>query len=165
MNQLSEILLLGDPRLHQVCEDVTEEEVPSLLPYIKKMHNLILIFRENYGFGRAMAAPQIGLMKRLVVKNCDGDIAQVYFNPRITEESPDTMELWDNCMSFPNLYVKLNRHKWVRMSYYDLTWNHKEVRLEADNSELLQHELDHLDGILSVDRARGSRDLKWVVRN
>lgn len=162
MIQLSDILLLGDPRLHQPCEEVREDEIPTLLPAIKKMHALILAFREKYGFGRAIAAPQIGLMKRLVVRNCDEGIAQVFFNPRIVEESPETMDLWDNCMSFPNLYVHLKRHKWVRMSYHDITWDHREALLENEDAELLQHEIDHLDGILCIDRAAGSRALKWV---
>ncbi|MCI4668722.1 MAG: peptide deformylase [Bacteroidia bacterium] len=162
MNPLSEIILLGDTRLHEACSEVKEEELPSLLPVIKKMHGLILEFRKVYGFGRAIAAPQIGVLKRMIVKNLPGDIAQVYFNPRITGFSKERMELWDNCMSFPNLYVKLERSKWIKMSYRDITWNLKEVTLDGDDSELLQHEIDHLDGILSIDRAGGSHDMKWV---
>lgn len=162
MVELSEILLLGDPRLHDVCVEVQEEEIPTLLPSIKKMHALILAFRKKYGFGRAIAAPQIGIQKRFVVKNSEDNIAQVYFNPKIIDRSTEMMELWDNCMSFPNLYVCLKRHGWIRMAYYDLTWAKKEIRLEGDDSELLQHELDHLDGILSIDHVSSSKNMKWV---
>ena len=62
-------------------------------------------------------------------------------------------ELWDDCMSFPDLVVRVRRHRSCRICYRDLDWIEREWQLEGDLSELLQHETDHLDGILAVSRA------------
>ena len=75
MFHLKDILLLGDPRLYEVCEEVQKEELPSLQPVVQGMANTILEFRAKYGAGRAIAAPQLGVMKRLVVMNIDRPIA------------------------------------------------------------------------------------------
>jgi peptide deformylase len=63
------------------------------------------------------------------------------------------LTLWDNCLSFPCLSVKVKRHKSCRITYRDLKWQEKTAELEGDLSELLQHEVDHLDGILATQRA------------
>ena len=67
--------------------------------------------------------------------------------------------IWDDCMSFPELLVKVNRHARVRIRYRDLDWEEQTMDLEGDLSELLQHELDHLDGILSIHRAIDDRSI------
>ncbi len=157
--ELSDILLLGDERLYQVCEPVEHHELPDLLPVAEKMAGLILKFRERYGAGRAIAAPQVGLMKRLIVMNIDRPV--FFFNPVITERSPETFEMWDNCMSFPNLLVKLKRHRRIRLEFHDANWQPQVWDLQDDLSELLQHEYDHLDGILAISRALDERSLKW----
>jgi peptide deformylase len=66
-------------------------------------------------------------------------------------------ELWDDCMSFPELLVKVKRHKACRLSFYDQSWHKQEWDLTGDLSELLQHEYDHLDGILATMRAIDGR--------
>jgi len=63
------------------------------------------------------------------------------------------MTVWDDCMSFPELFVKVLRHQKCTIQYYDAQWKPQEMELEGDLSELLQHEYDHLDGILAVSRA------------
>ena len=67
------------------------------------------------------------------------------------------MRVWDDCMCFPDLLVKVERHKTCTISYRDLDWNEQKTQLEGDLSELLQHEYDHLDGILAVSRAVGGQ--------
>lgn len=64
-------------------------------------------------------------------------------------------------MSFPELLVKVERHKSCRISYYDQNWQRQSMQLEDDLSELLQHEYDHLDGILAVSRALDAQSFAW----
>ena len=157
--QLSDILQLGDPRLYEVCSPVTPDEIPELIPVIKDMADLVLQFRTKYGAGRAIAAPQIGVMKRLVVMNIEQPIALL--NPELYDFSEVMMEMWDDCMSFPNLMVRLKRHKNCKVRFKNLQWEDQIWELENDLSELLQHECDHLDGILATMRAIDDQSFKW----
>lgn len=156
---LDQILLLGDPRLYETCEPVRPEEVTDLQSTVDKMAACILAFRARYGAGRAIAAPQIGVMKRLVVMNIDQPIA--FYNPELFDMSDDRMELWDDCMSFPNLLVRLKRHRRCKMRFRDAAWQEQVWELEGDLSELLQHEIDHLDGILATMRAENEQAFRW----
>ncbi|MDX1667686.1 MAG: peptide deformylase [Saprospiraceae bacterium] len=157
--ELEDILLLGDPRLYQTCQAIERTELPRLRPYIEGMADLILKFREKYGAGRAIAAPQIGLMKRLVVMNIDLPVAII--NPQLENKSEEMMEMWDDCMSFPNLLVRLRRHERCRLRFRNMNWEEEIWDLSGDLSELLQHECDHLDGILSTMRAIDDRSFRW----
>jgi peptide deformylase len=99
-------------------------------------------------------------MKRLVRMDVDGPVT--FVNPVLLDRSEEMMELWDNCMSFPDLLVRLRRHRRCRIRYRDLQWNEREMALEDDLSELLQHECDHLDGVLAVMRAIDGRSFAWA---
>jgi peptide deformylase len=158
MKTLQDILLLGDPRLYEVCAPVLKEEVPGLLPVVDDLAGLVLQFRSKYGAGRAIAAPQIGVMKRLVVMNVGEPKA--FFNPVLFDCSEEMMELWDDCMSFPNLLVRLKRHRYCKMRFFNDRWEEEVWDLADDLSELMQHEIDHLDGILATSRALDEQSLK-----
>ena len=148
-----EILLLGHPALYERCQPVRRDEVDALRPTVQDLHDTLMDFRARYGAGRAIAAPQIGVMKRLVYMHIDAPV--VFLNPVLDEKSEERIELWDDCMSFPDLLVRVQRHRSCRITYRDLDWReHREV-LRDDLSELLQHECDHLDGVLAVARAVG----------
>lgn len=71
------------------------------------------------------------------------------------------MDLWDDCMSFPNLLVKVKRHKKVTVNFYDLKWQKQSWLLENDMAELIQHEYDHLEGILATQRVINEKSFKW----
>jgi peptide deformylase len=145
------ILLLGNPQLYQVSQAVTQDECKKLTPIIENLHKAIMSFRAQYHRGRAIAAPQIGVMKRIIYMHIDKPV--IFINPEFTQKSPELIELWDDCMSFPDLLVKVRRHQACRLKYRDLDWQENEWDLSGDLSELLQHEYDHLDGILAIDRA------------
>lgn len=121
-----------------------------------------MAFREKHKRGRAIAAPQIGIMKRLILMHIDKPV--VFINPVFTWKSPEFMELWDDCMSFPDLLVKVSRHKACRLKFRDLDWVEHEQNLDGDLSELLQHEYDHLDGILAVMRAVDNRSFALYTK-
>jgi peptide deformylase len=145
------ILKLGDPRLYEVSSEVKKEELPEVEQVAKELDEIILEYRSIHQAGRAIAAPQIGYMKRLICMHVEQP--QVLINPELLDKSNEMMELWDDCMSFPNLMVRVKRHKSIRIRFKDLTWQEHEWYLTDDLSELLQHEYDHLDGILATQRA------------
>lgn len=146
-----EILQLGNPLLLQKCVEISRDEIDSLRQIVADMHDTLMDFRGRYQAGRAIAAPQIGVLKRLVYMHISEPV--VFINPALDQKSSERFELWDDCMSFPDLFVRVSRHKSCRIRYRDLDWVEREWRLEGDLSELLQHEIDHLDGILAVSRA------------
>ncbi|MGC9357653.1 MAG: peptide deformylase, partial [Anaerolineae bacterium] len=74
-------------------------------------------------------------------------------NPSVVWAADEQMELWDDCFSFPQLMVKVRRAVRIRVAYTDLAGRSQSLEAEGDFSELLQHEIDHLDGILAVQRA------------
>lgn len=148
---IEHILQLGDPKLYEKSIPVKKEELKELTPSINLMFETILDFRKTHGFGRAMAAPQIGLHKRIICYNVEKPVAMI--NPVLTDLSNEMMEIWDDCMSFPNLLVKVWRYKKLKISFYDINWKKQTWHLENDMAELMQHEYDHLDGILATMRA------------
>ena len=146
-----EILLLGNPKLFEVCEPVRKTQLEQVKPIIQDLHDTLMAFRETYNAGRAIAAPQIGAMKRVVYMHTGEPV--VFINPVLDLKSTEMMELWDDCMSFPELLVRVYRHQRCRITFRDENWREQSMTLEGDLSELLQHEVDHLDGILAVQRA------------
>ena len=146
-----EILLLGDPRLYEVSEKVKPEELESLRPVFEDMFDCIRAIRRDYGFGRAIAAPQIGVQKRLICILTDRPY--VIINPELEFIGDEMMELMDDCMSFPKLLVRVRRYRHCILRYLDENWEPQELRMDDDMSELIQHEYDHLNGILATMRA------------
>jgi peptide deformylase len=158
---VSDILLLGNPLLYENSKTVKPEEIDDLLPKIDLMFETVLDFREKYGVGRAIAAPQIGLLKRIICLNTDKQVAMI--NPELTNLSEEMFEMWDDCMSFPNLLVNVMRHKKLTLTFYDINWQKQTWQLEDDLAELIQHEYDHLDGILATQRAIDDKSFIWKV--
>jgi peptide deformylase len=148
----NKILQLGNPLLYRVSESVKREEIETIKPHIQQLHEALMQFRDKYKRGRAIAAPQIGVFKRIIYMNIDNQ-PTVFINPEFTWKSPEMFELWDDCMSFPDLLVKVTRHTSCKLQFFDMNWEKNELELSGDLSELLQHEYDHLDGILATMRA------------
>lgn len=149
------ILLLGDPTLYEKSSAVVPEELAVIKPVVRDLEDTLMDFRSRHKAGRAIAAPQIGVRKRLLYMNTGNPV--VFINPVLDLKSPELMDIWDDCMSFPDLLVKVRRHRRCRIRFKDLDWKDRELSLEGDLAELLQHEYDHLDGILAVSRAVDSR--------
>lgn len=157
---LDQILLLGNAKLYEVSQEVTRDELNSLSPQIENLHKLVKEYKDVYGAGRAIAAPQIGLQKRIICYNDKKKVTMI--NPTLKFVSDEKIELWDDCMSFPHLMVKVKRYKYCTLKFFDMDWKEHTWDLKDDLSELLQHEYDHLDGILSTDRAIDRRAFKLV---
>lgn len=143
------ILQLGDPTLRSVSEAVEPRGARLLL---RDLDATLAAFRSRTGWGRGISAVQIGELYRVIFLRVDG-AAYELINPRYTWQSPAEFELWDDCFSFPNLMVRLKRHEAVRIAYQGSDGSARELEASGAMSELVQHEMDHLDGILAVDRA------------
>ena len=159
MKHLQDLLLLGNPILYQISAPVLQSELPIVRGWVADLHNVMEEIRAKYNFGRAIAAPQLGIMKRVIYMNIDKPV--VFINPEFTFLSDEKFEVWDDCMCFPNLFVKVMRHKELTIKYHDENWQQCEWRMKDDLSELLQHEYDHLDGILCTMRAIDDKSFKW----
>lgn len=159
MKTINDIVLLGDKRLYEVCDPIEKSELHFVKEWVTDLDNVMKEIRAKFDFGRAIAAPQLGIMKRLIYMNIDKPV--VFINPEFSYMSDEKFELWDDCMSFPNLMVKVKRHKKISIKYLDENWETQEWKMENDLSELLQHEYDHLDGILCTMRAIDSKSFKW----
>ncbi|TVP42853.1 MAG: peptide deformylase [Mongoliibacter sp.] len=159
MKTIEDILKLGDPRLYESCEAITLEELPLVKTWVKDLHEAMEDIRKCYGFGRGIAAPQLGIMKRFFY--LDLDKPYVIINPEIIDPSEEMFELWDDCMSFPNLLVKVKRHQSLTLDYLDENWEKQSWKVEGSISELIQHENDHLNGVLCTMRAIDDKSFKW----
>jgi peptide deformylase len=149
------VLLIGDPKLRVVSKEVPDAIESAFLEDSKRLKTVLDAFRKENGFGRGISAPQIGIQKRFIALNLGDERGTfVIINPKITSTSTNKFTMWDDCMSFPWLMVKVQRHSTIDIEYID----EKGVKQQWKNidqaiSELLQHEIDHLDGVLAVDRA------------
>ena len=150
---MSDVLLLGDPRLRLRSAEVHHFDDPVFAAACADLAATLAAFRARYGFGRAISAPQIGVPLRLIAVNL-GDGTFFVVNPVVTWKSEATFTMWDDCMSFPDLLVRVARHESLSLEWVDESNGRKEWReLDRAAAELLQHEIDHLDGVLAVDRA------------
>ncbi len=159
MKGLKDLLLLGNPLLYEKCAPVLPSEWAQVPHWVADLDNVMKGVRAKYGFGRGIAAPQLGIMKRLIYLEIGRPV--VIVNPEIIQKSDELFELWDDCMCFPNLLVRVKRHKTITLRYHDEAGQYHEWAVENDLAELLQHEYDHLEGILCTQRAIDERAFKW----
>jgi peptide deformylase len=149
-----EILQLGNPVLWERSAAVSAIKSRESQELIRDLSDTLAAFRQSTGYGRGIAAPQLGILKRVIfIRMQPLGFCGPLFNPRITWESDQKFELWDDCFSFPDLLVRVSRAVAVHVDYQDDWGLNQSLDAEGDLSELLQHEIDHLDGILAVQRA------------
>lgn len=151
------IRLLGDPVLRERCEPVKEFHSGETKALIRDLRETLADFRARRGFGRGIAAPQIGSTKQIIY--IDFEIRGALINPKIIRRSGRTFRLWDDCFSFPDIMVMVERWYTITVSYRDEKGRKKTHKAEGALAELLQHEIDHLNGILAIDRAVDSRHI------
>ncbi|MFZ5624316.1 MAG: peptide deformylase [Gemmatimonadota bacterium] len=147
------IRLLGDPILRTRCEPISTPRSAAVRVIMDGLRETLRDWQSRFGSGRAIAAPQIGAPVRMVYVEMDKPWPLI--NPEIVDIGTEDFEVWDDCFSFPNLMVRVLRAYHIRIRYQDMKGEYHETQLEGDRAELLQHEIDHLDGILAVDRPHG----------
>lgn len=111
--------------------------------------------------GMGLAAPQIGKSVRIFVVDATSlaeedpdlkDFKKAFFNPKLELLGEETMVMNEGCLSLPKLREDVNRHNKVRIKYFDENWNYFEEEYEGLKARVIQHEYDHLDGIMFIDR-------------
>lgn len=148
------ILQLGNETLRKNSLPVKDFQGNDLESLIEDLSNTLQEARKRFGFGRGIAAPQIGDLKRVIFID-----TQIFrsslINPRIVRVSDRRFEVWDSCFSFNMaFFVLVDRYYRIRVEYLDQGGNKQVIDAENELSELLQHEIDHLDGVLATDRLK-----------
>jgi len=154
---IKSILQLGNEilgRKSSSIEDFRSRELDSL---IEDLSDTLNEAKRRFGYGRGIAAPQIGKLKRVIFIDMPWFRANL-INPTILKTSDRKFEVWDSCFSFNvAFFVLVDRHYSIRVEYFDQESRKHVIDAEDKLSELLQHEIDHLDGILATDRMKDTK--------
>lgn len=159
------ILLLGDPLLRMVSAPLRGAATAGEV--LADLRDTLHEFQRTHGFGRGISAVQIGSLERVIYMEFQGT-AYCLINPKYVARSEEKFELWDDCFSFPDLLVRLRRSTRVTLEYLDGNGALRTLEASDALSELVQHEMDHLDGVLAIDHAQDLNSLclreEWLRR-
>lgn len=155
------VLRLGDPRLLKVASEVTEFNTPELDALIKDMFDTMEA--EN---GAGLAAPQIGVSLRIAIFGFDSNPRYpdseavpktILINPVITNLSDETGDGWEGCLSVPGMRGIVSRYTQIRYAGFDALGKAINVDATGFHARVVQHECDHLDGIIYTHRLSNPR--------
>jgi peptide deformylase len=155
---IRDVLRMGDPRLWQVSAPVTEFNTPELKQLLQDMRDTMAHLN-----GAGLAAPQIGVLLRVVIFGVQSnprypDVEEVpdtvLINPQLTPLSDELEEGWEGCLSVPGMRGVVPRYLRLRYSGFDETERRFEREAEGFHARVVQHECDHLDGVLYPMRIR-----------
>src|SRR5579864_2516917 len=148
------ILQLGDPLLRGKSLPVKDSTLHEVADLVRDLADTLAHRRSETGYGRGIAAPQLGVLKRVIFLRLPGEEPWPLINPEIVERSEEKIVVWDACLSFLSIFMQVERHREITVRYQHLDGSYDDIRAGDDRnlSELLQHEIDHLDGILAIDR-------------
>ncbi len=158
---IREVLQLGNPLLREKAVAVEDPTARAVHDLVRDLADTLRQWRSATGYGRGIAAPQLGILRRVIFLQLPGAEPWPFINPEIIERSDDKIIVWDACLSFLSIFMQVERHRQITVRYQNLEGEVLEVEAGADRdlSELLQHEIDHLDGVLAIDRVV---DLKTI---
>lgn len=162
-----EILWIGNPLLREKSENIIAFDA-RLKKLVHDLKDTLIDFQQRKSIGRAIAAPQIGILEKVIYIHLPHR-SFALINPEITWRNHEIFEVWDSCFSFDvAFFVKIERHQSVKVKFYDEEGNKYEEIFKDDLSELLQHEIDHLYGILATDHLKNNKDImmreEWEKR-
>ena len=162
-----DILQLGNPALRQASARVAEPDGPGVRTLSGNLRDTLLSHHTRTGYGRGIAAPQLGSLERVVHIELDG--SRTLVNPTITARSDTTMEIWDFCFSYFSIFFPVRRSVLVEVKYQDPQGRDQRLEASGHLAELLQHEIDHLDGVLAIDLVTDVKRIcsfgEWVARH
>ncbi|MCS7044920.1 MAG: peptide deformylase [Gemmataceae bacterium] len=157
------IAQLGQPVLRRVAREVSLTEIASA-EFQSLLSAMRATLRHHHGAG--LAAPQVFDSRRVflaaILPPANGDDepeVETFINPRLLAAADDEVESWEGCLSFPELLVKVARPIAVRIEYLDAGGQRRVADLADFAARVAQHELDHLNGILTLDRAKSTHDI------
>jgi peptide deformylase len=147
---IREVLQFGNPALRARCSPI-EARGPD--PWIlTDLRDTLKHLQRTEGLGRGLAAPQISYQARAIYINTPAR-EEFILNPEIVKRSQETFEVMDGCFSADlSFFGPVLRHRWVEVRYRDSSMEVRQELFHDEMSELIQHEVDHLDGILFIDR-------------
>lgn len=139
------IIYYGDPVLREVSKEVTEitDETRKILD------EMLETMREESGVG--LAANQVGLTQRFFVCEAEGKVKKI-INPEIVEAGEEEVEMEEGCLSIPGIYKRVKRPEKIKVKYLNEKGETVEEELDGFWARVFQHELDHLDGVLFIDK-------------
>ena len=148
------VLQLGDPLLRQKAAEVQNPAAPDVHALVQNLADTLAHWRSTTGYGRGIAAPQLGVLQRVIFLQLPGAEPWPLINPEIIQRSAEKIIVWDACLSFLSIFMQVERHRQITVRYQNLAGDTLEFEAGGDRnlSELLQHEIDHLEGILAIDR-------------
>jgi len=152
-----EIIRYGDPVLRKICEPV--EKIDGKIKGL--VQDMLDSLRKAKGLG--LAAPQVGVNQQIFIvdlSQVDFDAEPlVFINPEITDKQGE-VAAEEGCLSFPGLYFEVSRAEQVTVRFQDLEGNHKQLKAMGIAARAIQHEYDHLQGVLFIDHlSAAERDL------
>jgi len=156
------ITAYGHPVLRRVAEDI-DQNYPNLQQLIDNMFETMYTTS-----GVGLAAPQVNLPIRLIVMDATPyaaedpqamDFKRVLINPEIIEEHGDDWEFNEGCLSIPDIREDVVRKQNIRIQYYDEHWKFHDEKYNSVMARIIQHEYDHLEGVLFVDRISSIRKM------
>jgi peptide deformylase len=155
------VLQLGDPKLRETTLALSDPASSEIAVLLGDLADTLGYWRAKTGYGRAIAAPQIGVLARVILLRLPGAEPWPFINPVITARSAEKIVVWDGCLSFLSIFMQVERHREIHVRYQDVRGRFCDLHAGDDRnlSELLQHEIDHLDGVLAVDRITDIRTL------
>ncbi|AKI97279.1 peptide deformylase [Kosmotoga pacifica] len=139
-----QVIHIGNPILRKIAEPIEnfDAELSSFVEELTKT-----MYEED---GVGLAAPQVAVSKRLFVFD-DGSGPRVMINPEILEKSIEQISMEEGCLSVPGIYADITRPAWVKIRYQDVEGQIHEELFEGYSGRIVQHEYDHLEGILFID--------------
>lgn len=146
MRSLYDIIKIGHPALREKAKDI-EEYNDTLTKIVEDMK---VTMAKAKGLG--LAGTQVGIVKRVFIYDL-GEGTEVVVNPKIVWRSEEKIKDTEGCLSVPDIEVTIERAEKVKMEGCDLKGEKKTIEAEGLMARLFQHEIDHLDGTLIIDRA------------
>ncbi len=139
-----EILHDGDERLKKIsCPVLLTDEIRELIDNMRET-----MIDAN---GMGLAAPQVGNNVRVIVIKLSDESIQEMINPVIKWHSDDTCDMEEGCLSIPGKYIELTRPTKISVNFQDLSGKYKKWKLKSWEARVVQHEIDHLNGMLMTD--------------
>jgi len=155
---MNKVIKYPDPILRKKVQEVGEitNEIKLLA------REMVKIMIENMGIG--LAAPQVGELKRIIIVQMDKE-PEVFINPKIIARSKETELMEEGCLSFPGLFLKIKRAKGAQIEALTLEGQKLIIKTEGLMARVFQHEIDHLEGVLFIDRISFLQKLKTFFIN
>ena len=122
------VLQLGDPGLREIAKRVEDAATPQIRALVEDLSDTLAYWKSTTGYGRAIAAPQIGAPLRVIFLQLPGADPWPLVNPEITERSEEKIVVWDACLSFLSIFMQVERHREIVVRYQDLQGEWREIQ-------------------------------------